>query len=105
MSYIIGVVIGGTLLAAFYELLVLPLLVGKPRAVWGRWPVEAQSDGYERGFQAAMAIAIKTADHRWATYDKPSHEGLDDHDLRCKAAAAHDIALSLREIASGERAH
>lgn len=36
MSYIIGVVIGGVLIAALYELLVLPLLVGRPRALWGR---------------------------------------------------------------------
>lgn len=103
MSYIIGVVIGGALIAALYELLVLPLLVGKPRALWGRWPVEAQSDVYERGFQAAMTMAIKTTDHLWATFDKPTRDGLDDHGLRCKAAACVEIAQRLRQIASGAR--
>lgn len=36
MSYVIGVIVGGALIVALYELLVLPLLVGKPRALWGR---------------------------------------------------------------------
>lgn len=105
MPYIIGVIVGGVLIAVLYELLVLPLLVGKPRALWGRWPVEAQSDVYERGFQSAMAMAIKTADHLWATFDKPTRDGLDDHGLRCKAAACVEIAQRLRQIASGARAN
>ena len=57
MEYGIGVLIGGALVVALYELLVLPCLVGKPRALWGRWPIEAQSDVYERGYQAGRQAA------------------------------------------------
>ena len=102
MTYIIGVIIGGVLIAAIYELLVLPLLVGKPRALWGRWPVEAQSDVYERGYQAAMAKAVSTAISMWASFDKPSRHGLDDHGLRCKAAAMQELSLKLMDLVSGE---
>lgn len=101
MTYIIGVVIGGVLIAALYELLVLPLLVGKPRALWGRWPVEAQSDVYERGYQAATEKAVSTAIAMWASFDKPGRDGLDDHGLRCKAAAMKELSLKLMDSVSG----
>ena len=101
MSYIIGVVIGGVLIAALYELLVLPLLVGKPRSLWGQWSVEAQSDVYERGYQAATERAVRTAIAMWAAFDKPGRDGLDDHGLRCKAAAMKELSLKLMDSVSG----
>lgn len=101
MSYIIGVIIGGALIAALYELLVLPLLVGRPRALWGRWPVEAQLDVYERGYQAATEKAVSTAIAMWAAFDKPGRDGMDDHGIRCKAAAMQELALRLMDSVSG----
>lgn len=101
MNYVIGVFIGAALTVALYELLVLPLLVGKTRALWGRWPVEAQSDVYERGYQAATEKAVSTAIAMWASFDKPGRDGLDDHGLCCKAAAMQELALKLMDSVSG----
>ncbi len=100
MSYIIGVIIGGALIAALYELLVLPLLVGKPRALWGRWPVEAQSDVYERGFQAATERAIQVANEHADAYER-TLLGVSDNGLRMKAAEARHLA----EVLGRRNAH
>ena len=105
MTYITNVVIGGILIICLYEFLVLPLLVGKPHSLWGRWPIEAQSDVYERGFQNAMAIASQEADRQAKCYAKPIQDGLVDHGLQCKSAAATYLAMSIRAIAAGEPGH
>lgn len=56
IGVVIGVAVGGVLMIALYELFMLPALVGKPHAL-GPWPIEAQWDMYERGFQAGAARA------------------------------------------------
>lgn len=95
-----GMLVGAILMVAFYELIVLPLIVGKPRALWGRWPIEAQSAGYERGFQNATERAARLAEDRAETYEKLLREGLVDHGLHCKAAAAAELATSIRTMVS-----
>ena len=93
----IGMVAGAVLMVALYELLLLPLIVGKPRALWGRWPVEAQSDVYERGYQAALAWSAAHAESLAAAYRQPLETGLVDQCLHCKAAAATELATSIQK--------
>lgn len=53
IGIVIGVAVGGVLMVALYELFILPALVRR----WGPWPIEAQRDMYERGYQAGAARA------------------------------------------------